>query len=143
MNMLSKKRTEVPMSVFTFGSPFVVAETRNGSVAALKSLGARVYNVVYQLDIVPRLLGGKTLPEHLIMGKVQKFQNSRQQYSALGKYIGLSRHGRVRLIEDVEDSLAVFPRNEVDFAYALLNDHSMSPTVTALQRELELLKRER
>jgi hypothetical protein len=131
-NLIYKLKLTLPMKVFTFGAPFLVSCTTNKEVINLEK---NVYNIIYQMDIIPRLMGADRMPDYLFLSKVYdiKFLNSRK-YSAFGQYISATRRGKIGFIDNIAKFMSEFPSNEIDFMYSIVNDHSMGTILTSLRK---------
>ena len=138
-NFLWKLQLKFPMKVFTFGSPYVTIVHEEKTGVNHTQAEVNVFNIIYQLDIIPRLLGATSLPNHLLISKFyagNAMNTARRRYSAFGRYIVASKSGRIDWVRNVSDFMSVFPANEVDFLYSVMNDHSMKRIIPPLQRLL-------
>ena len=144
-NMLWKLKLKVPMKVFTFGAPYVtiIHEEGKGGIRRFSDAEENIFNIVYQLDIIPRLLGTTSMPSHLLISRFytgNAMNSARKRYSAFGRYIVASKTGKIDWVHNVSEFMSVFPANEVDFLYSVVNDHSMKRIIPPLKRLLSRRK---
>lgn len=132
LNLKLKLKTSTNLRVYTFGTPYSVAQ-KNGPNTRNAALEDEVFNIVYQLDVIPRLVGATKRPDYLFLSKMYNVNND-MLYSAFGKYYVLYKSGSLALVRNVSEFMSIFPDNELDFVYSLLNDHSMGKVVTAMAR---------
>ena len=139
-------RGVVDCDVFTFAAPLVLSQPPAPLLRELNddAVSRRVHNIVTQLDVVPRLLGAHPLPTYItdtdVGAMVHNLMTSsvhRETYRPMGSFYSLREAsssgyllGRMR---DPAQHLRLFPRNTIDFAFAVARDHSMDRTLIAMR----------
>jgi Lipase (class 3) len=137
LNLKLKNKLSTEIKVYSFGSPYTVS--CKNSTASLTAVEKDVCNVIYQLDVIPRLLGATKMPNYLFLNTIYNNEMIRSRstvYSPFGTYIVAHKTGRIAVIKDISEFMNAFPSSEVDFAYAILNDHSMTRMLAALERAM-------
>ena len=135
-NLLWKLKLKLPMKVFTFGSPYVTI-LHEEAKERYSNAEENIFNIIYQLDIIPRLLGATSMPSHLLISRFytgNAMNSARKRYSAFGRYIVATKTGKIDWVHNVSAFMSVFPANEVDFLYSVVNDHSMKRIIPPLKR---------
>lgn len=138
----------VPACVFTLGSPLVLAEP-DAAVLGLSSprsaeLKASIHNILFQLDVVPRLLGSHPLPDYIyssVIGDTVRELPHRDCYEPFGEYYLLRASAEPFLQhlpsrEHVKVLLSIFPPHGMDFAFSLSHDHRSKEAKASIEKAL-------
>lgn len=133
-NLKLRLKLDIPCKVYTFGAPYCVAwEPKTTASRDLNSLEPHVFNVIYQLDVIPRILAAKQLPKYLFLSTLYDNTFMRpKNYAAFGFYFSTSKSGATEFVHSVDSFMSLFPSNELDFLYSIVNDHSMTRLLAAL-----------
>lgn len=171
--LLSK---DLQVAAFTFGSPLLLSNPppqftfnpfTNKDAHSSHPLTSNVHNVVLQLDVVPRLLGGHALPTYLTQSMVGATVHSlmtsgvhRETYRPFGRYyslrepthsgtehpflrgqephVAITKQPSLGKVADPTAFLRKFPTTTADFAFGLTRDHSMDRTLSAMKASISL-----
>ena len=140
LNLALKRQFALPMRVYTFGAPNSIAhyDRNHTSSHALAQLEPNVLNIIYQLDVIPRLMAAPHYPDYLFLSQLYGSRGIMRQASAgyrpYGRYLSARKEGELYWVKNTTAFMGTFPPNEAHFVYSIVNDHSMSGVLRSLKR---------
>ena len=164
--------------VYTLGAPLVLNNPTTGGFeryettdeSTTSSMNTRladsVHNIVFQLDIVPRLLGKHKLPLYITENTLGNYMHllmttgiHRETYRPFGRFYTLREPDGISTLFNTRnmdqqvlscplgyvshpelDLLPLFPPTQADFAFGMLRDHNMDRYLEAINAAVELSK---
>ena len=143
----TKISSKTPSTVFTFGSPLTFLTIPPTDLISDND----VHNVIYQLDVIPRILGNHEIPPTLIdsdwgknfIGFINSHDIKRSDYKCWGKYYCLQpevsqlRKSSLSISIDPYSLISVFPEHVHSLLYAIAHDHSCHLYLETLEGCLE------